>query len=292
MLFNPLSGGARRDAEVERLGSALRADGHDVVVVRVGDGSGPGLRDALRGSAALVIVGGDGTLHHAIADASRAGVPVYHWPAGTENLFARHFGMKASETALRRALASGETRSIDYGDADGRPFALMCSVGPDAAVAHRLHRERTGSISRLTYLQHVLRELREKPPRLRVWVDGQLAVDGIRGMCIVANCREYGARFDPAPLACVDDGVLDVVFMPAETSVGVLGWLLKARTGRHRRDGRLVHRTGREVVIANAGEAPAWVQCDGEATGSLAPGTGGESAVQIVVRERGLNVLG
>ena len=291
LLYNPRSGGSRREAEVGRLRAALAGDAHEIVLVRAGAPEGPTLRDALHDAGALVIVGGDGTVHHALPDAARTGVPIYHWPTGTENLFARHFGTARSETALRRSLAAARVEAIDLGDVDGRLFALMCSVGPDAAVAHRLNRERKGSISRATYLPHICRELRERPPALKVWVDGVQHVDGRRGMCVVANAAEYGARLGPAINASMSDGLLDMVFLPAETSLGSLWWLLRARLGRHLRDPRLIYRTGRDVVIANAGEAPAFVQCDGEAAATLAPGSGAESALQIVVRERAARVL-
>ena len=288
LLFNPRSGGAARRSEVEGLGASLRAGGHEVELAEVG---GPPLLDLLRGAGLLVVAGGDGTLHHSLNAASRAGVPVYHWPLGTENLFARQFGMTRSATALARAIDAGRVVEVDLGACDDRPFAIMCSVGPDAAVIHRMHATRKGSIRRTTYLGPIWRELAEPPARLRVWVDGDLAVDGQRGMVVVANGCNYGFGFNPAAMAAMDDGLLDCVFLPADSAWGALWWLCKARVGRHVRDPRLVYRTGREIVVANAGDAPALAQCDGEATGTLACGGGAGCAVQLVVRQRALKVL-
>lgn len=288
LLFNPRSGGSARRVEVEKIAGMLRADSHEVDLTHAGDGP---LLDLLRGAGLLVVAGGDGTLHHALHAASRAGVPVYHLPLGTENLFARQFGMTRAGVHLQRAIAAGRTVEVDLGEADGRPFAIMCSVGPDAAVVHRLHATRTGPINRATYLGPILRELAAPPPKLRVWVDGELSVDGRRGMVVVANGRNYGFGFNPAAMASMDDGLLDTVFFPAESALGALWWLWRAKLRRHVRDPRLVYRTGREVVIANAGESPAYAQCDGEATGTLASGSGAECAVQIVVKQRALKVL-
>jgi len=292
VLFNPRSGGTQRDAEVDRLTRALGADGHAVRVVRAGAPDGPPLLDVLKGAGALVVVGGDGTVHYALGAAARAGVPLYHWPTGTENLLAREFGMERSEAALRRAIAGGRVLGVDCGDADGRLFALMCSVGPDAAVVHSLTGVRRGTITRWAYVPHVWKVLRRPPAVLRVWVDGELVVDGVPGMCVVANSRQYGAGMGPAKRASMTDGLLDTVFLPAASTMGSLWWMLRARLGLHERDPRLVYRTGREVVVANAGAAPACVQCDGEATGELSPGGGPDGAVQVVVRERALRVLG
>ena len=99
VLRNSFAGRGRGRAKADRLLTALREAGHDPVVLDVRRADGTSFNDeldeALRGAAALIIAGGDGTLHHSAPAAMRAGVPVYHFPLGTENLFARQFRMNA-----------------------------------------------------------------------------------------------------------------------------------------------------------------------------------------------------
>ncbi|QKK09344.1 MAG: hypothetical protein HND58_15050 [Planctomycetota bacterium] len=55
----------------------------------------------------MVAVGGDGTVYHALPQLLRSKTPVYHAPAGNENLFAREFGMTANPATLLGALKRG-----------------------------------------------------------------------------------------------------------------------------------------------------------------------------------------
>src|SRR5204863_2401502 len=91
---------------------ALRSAGHNVAEAAVGDPAG-WLGSVLAGAGALVVAGGDGTVHRAARDAIAANVPIYQIPCGNENLFARQFGMTRSIDALLGALEQGRVVRID-----------------------------------------------------------------------------------------------------------------------------------------------------------------------------------
>lgn len=244
------------------------------------------------GAGALVVAGGDGTLHHALEEAVRMAVPVYHVPMGTENLFARQFGMSRKEHMLRRVLGEPRTVKVDVGDCNGRLFALMCSVGPDAAVIHRLSAGRRGSISRWSYLPPMLKELGRPPARVWAALDGETVVDGLRGVLVVANSRQYALRTDPAINASMTDGLLDLVFLPVEGSWRAMLWLVRSRLGIHLGAKGCVYATGRHVRVETDDEGPPeFVQVDGEAFGTLGSGPGAVGALEITVRPGALRVL-
>jgi diacylglycerol kinase family enzyme len=233
IVHNPISGRGQAAGIAREYASALRADGHDVTVLAVE--AGAALREALEDTTILVVVGGDGTLHGVLPHAIATGAPVYHVPTGTENLFAREFGMSRDLARVRRALAGGHVRRIDVGECGGRPFAIMASGGPDASVMHRMARRRTGPITYLSYVPHVAAELREpRLPALTIECDGQRLVQDGHGMVVVANLRAYALRVDPACDAKSDDGRLDVVFFPARRAVELLWWEARSRFGLHR----------------------------------------------------------
>jgi len=308
LLANMRSGRGLGPETARTLVAALRADGHEVVELAVGE-SHARLAEELAGAGALLLAGGDGTVHKTLAEVEAANVPVYHVPCGNENLFAREFGMTREVETVRRAIAGGRVERLDVGIVreaigDGHaefPFLLMCGVGPDAGVIERLTALRTDATGHLAYLEPVAREiLSPRLPLLTVDVDGNRVVDERRGMLVVANCRQYGFRLDPAERASMTDGLLDVVFLPCRTSLGALWWCLRLRTGwrgagRGYWQGRevMVH-AGRGAVFQLDGDAPRWQLAHGPAQtrrthlpGSAADGL----SLRITVRPGALPAL-
>jgi len=180
---------------------------------------------------------------------------------------------------LRRALAAHRVVRVDVGRVEaaggggGELFLIMCSLGPDASVIHRLAGARTRALGHLAYVEPMIRELIAPSfPRVRVRVDGCVIVDGRTGMLVVANSRRYALGIDPAARASMSDGVLDVVFLPCRGRRAALAWLVWSRLGRHTGHERLVYEQGREVQIEGL-DGEVLYQVDGEA-GGAGPGRG------------------
>lgn len=258
-LVNPRSGRGRApDIAREFELAALRA-GHRVEHASLAEPGVPA------GCEALVVFGGDGSLNRALPLAMATGAPVYHVPMGTESLFAREFGMTRSPGLLLSALQRGEMARVDLGEFNGRPFALMASFGPDAAVVARVASSRRGPISHLAYIGPVLREfLLGRCPAFNLRADGREILRGEPGMLVVANCRRYGAHAGPARRARMDDGLLDVVFLPGEQAVHPLMGLVAAKLRRPFDDSLGVYLTAERVEVRSP-LGPA--QIDGEAAG-------------------------
>ncbi len=310
VLINPMSGRGRGAAAGESAVRALSAAGHEVRALTIREWDE--FADAAEAADLAVIVGGDGTVHHSLElllreralDTGGAGRPapaapggagpaIYHVPTGTENLFAREFGMSRDPAALVSAAAQRHVRAIDIGRVRGWPFAIMVSVGPDASVIHRVNHAREGPITHASYALPVLTEaIRPALCRLRVTADGRTLVDGRRGMLVVANMRQYAMRIDPAVLARPDDALLDAVFFPAASTARLSLWLAMARLRLHanaaRRAPGLVYERAASIRVESL-DGPAPVQVDGEVGGVLEPGPAG--AIEIVVEAHAISVL-
>lgn len=260
LLTNPRSGRARSAGRVADLLTALLESGHQVVHAAPGESLEPKLVNA----AALIVAGGDGSMHHAAPVASRLGIPVLHYPLGTENLFAREFASRARPEECLATLNARNVRRVDMATVNGRPFIIMMSAGVDASVVHRVAAARVGGVSRLDYARRIASVLpRHVPPRFTVLADGKELANIEPGMLIVANCRQYAARLDPASEADMSDGLLDVVFVPAR---GVAALSLAAAAMALRIDLRDVGgRTARASRIHIRVLDAADVQLDGEA---------------------------
>ncbi len=278
VVANPRSGRGRAIALARAiLGSLERHNAHATLLE-----TGPHLPEALQRESpdALVVCGGDGTVHHLLQHARSAPAllpPIYHAPTGTENLFAREFGMwppVPPDEVARRVLRAA-SRSIDLGVAGERAFSLMMSVGFDASVVERVCAARTGRITRWSYARPILREaVRPTLARVRVSVDGRRIVDGNRGLLIIANVRQYAARLNPAGDADPSDGLLDVTFMAAGRASQVIRWSLLCWSRAQRGAVGCVMARAREIEIESL-EAEAPMQMDGEFAGRLMPGKPG-----------------
>lgn len=279
VLANSRSGRGRSAAIADRLTGALGEAGHHPVRLQPEPAPpGPVRTDPRFADAdAVVAVGGDGTVYHALPQLLRSKTPVYHAPAGNENLFAREFGMTANPATLLGALKRGPSAPVDLGTVNAheaaRPFAIMLSVGPDASVIHRLHADRSRASGHAMYLAPTLAECRDLTlPALSIRVDGRPVVTRERGFAIVANCRRYALGLDPARSADMRDGKLDVVFFPAASLARALLWMARCALGDPRDWAGTVVARGAEVRVAS--DVPAPWQVDGEPGGVLDPSSG------------------
>lgn len=288
ILINPNAGRGR----AARIGAAadrqLRSAGHETLIHTIG--RDPDLQpEDLGGADALVVVGGDGTVHHAADVAVESGVPIYHAASGNENLFAREFGMRPDPRAVLHALEHASRETIDRARCNGASFLIMCSVGPDASVIHRLTQARRKPTGHLAYTRPVIAEaFSPQIPRVRIEVDGKVIADYRRGVVVVANSRQYALRVDPCPGADVQDAMLDVAFLPCSTSLGAVVRLTQCRLRVQGRFGSVLGR-GERVRIEIEGEHPQ-CQLDGEAPISGSPALHA-SVLECRVEPRALPVL-
>jgi len=264
LLHNPVSGRGAGAAAAERLLPALVAAGHTVtcVATQVGDARA-WLPDDLHDAEALVVVGGDGTVRSIASAAVAAGVAVLQVPLGTENLLARGLQMRSTSESVIQTLEAGHVIEVDLAQANGSPMLLMASAGLDAEVVEYVTERRRTRVSKWLYVQGLLRCLaKHQPPVCALHVDGECVFERGQGWIVIANAPDYGGRLDPAPDAVLNDGLLDVVFMPGATSWSMLGWIARTRLNVHRSLSEVVTCRGSHVRVTF--EVPASWQMDGE----------------------------
>lgn len=231
-------------------------------------------RDAFRGAVTdpehirecrcQVAAGGDGTLSWVVNSQRQS--PVALFPLGSENLLARHLGIRRDAAAVEQTICDFRRRTIDLGRANGLYFSLIASAGFDSAVVRRLHASRLGNITRWDYVRAIAHCLaRFDYPEMAVQADDE--PEEFTGRHVfVFNSREYAMRIPICPTAVVDDRLLDLVVLRRPGKLNVLRYLCTIFTGRHYRLPDVVCRKVRKLRIRGAGLP---LECDGDPAGEL-----------------------
>lgn len=230
MLTNLKSGrgkAAQRASHLERL---LNERGHTVGVFGVTDLQSDergAVLDSIKDAHRVVVVGGDGTVHHQLADLSASETPMYHLGTGTANLICKEFGMsKLPDKALAQIELEIAPRKVDVPTANGLPFLIMVSLGIDASVIHRFEEFRSQKIGAgggyMAYCKPVFQEVfTPRPASCQVEYKTEAGSQAMsnQGVLVISNMSSYGGHLNPNPKARCDDGVLDAVSIPCSSSL-------------------------------------------------------------------------
>ena len=179
-----------------------------------------------------VVMSGDGLVGMVGGALAGTGVPLGIIPGGRGNDLARVLGIPDRPAGAVELLAAGTTREIDVGEANGRRFLGIASVGFDSE-ANRIANETRFIRGNLVYAFAALRALLAwKPARFTVRVgEENLRFTGYT--VAVANSKAYGGGMFIAPDAELDDGQFDVVMVGRVGKLRFLANLPKVFKGTH-----------------------------------------------------------
>jgi YegS/Rv2252/BmrU family lipid kinase len=172
-----------------------------------------------------VVVSGDGLLGAVGGAMAGTEVPLGLIPAGRGNDLARALGIPDDPAGAVAVLVAGHSRRIDVGEANGKRFLGIASVGFDSEC-NRLANETHWLHGNAVYAYSMPRTLIGwKPARFTIAVGEERK--RITGYFVaVANNSVYGGGMWIAPDAEIDDGEFDVV---AISEVGKLRFLAGLR---------------------------------------------------------------
>ncbi|MEX0993673.1 MAG: diacylglycerol kinase family protein [Solirubrobacterales bacterium] len=262
IIMNPTSAGGKPlrvlgdvEAELAQLGLP-----HRVIESRDIEHGGELAREAAAAGEVVVALGGDG-LVGALAGALRGEGVMGVLPAGRGNDFARALGIPGDVREACRVLATGVERALDLGEANGRPFACIASVGYDS-VANRIANQTRFMRGNLVYAYAAIRALASwKAATFTVTLDG--AEQSFRGYnVVVANSAYYGGGMKVAPSADPSDGLLDVIFVRDVPKRRFIANLPKVFSGKHVHSEEIVMHRARVIEIA--ADRPFDVYADGD----------------------------
>ena len=234
LLVNPSSAGGRTLKLLPRVEHALDARRVAFRVQRT-RGLEHGAEQALLAVEAgevPVVVSGDGLLGAVGGVLAGAETPLGIIPGGRGNDLARVLDIPADPEGAIEIILAGHSRRIDVGEANGRRFLGIVSVGFDSE-ANRLANETHFLRGNLVYAYAALRTLIGwKPARFTVAVgEERIRLSGYS--ISVANSSCFGGGMYIAPDAELDDGEFDVVAVGEVGKLRFLSNLPKVFKGTH-----------------------------------------------------------
>lgn len=227
---NPKAGRRSRHARVSEICRAILAAGYQVdVLTELSELQSMAAERARTGELrAVIAIGGDGTAS-VVRNHVPLEIPILPVPLGTENLLGRYVGQGVRPSNVVATLEQGVVVALDLGRAGGKYFLLMISIGFDAEVIRRLHEERRGNITRMSYIKPTLATVRSYTyPVLRLYCDDAMSVDGSPRNCrwlFGFNLPLYACGWQLTPDATSTDGLLDICAFERGSLAGVLRYL-------------------------------------------------------------------
>lgn len=210
----------------------------------------------------LVIVGGDGSVHHMLPNLIKRELPFFHLATGTSNLISKELKMPKDPEQAISWIEDGGVNKLDVPTIDGIPFLIMCSFGMDALVIHHFEGSRTRSGGFRNYVIPVFNTFfRPKGADVTLNIDGE-PNQSIRGMNItIANMRSFALGINPCNKADPTDAQLDLLALTNRNSIT---WSLATWTSMLRLNPIGSQREQLKTLTITGGSVPTPVQVDGE----------------------------
>ncbi|MEM6551635.1 MAG: diacylglycerol kinase family protein [Planctomycetota bacterium] len=226
----------------------------------------------------VVSAGGDGSLSDVINGLHAAGtlpqLSLYHYPVGTENLFAAELAHvrhpRDAASAIAHAITHSRIRTIDLGQATATNgshlFHLMLSAGFDAEVVRRMDIWRTapanGRLRRVTKASYVPRSLaaltQYRYPTVQLTPHNRPTLTGAHAF--IFNLPRYGGGLKLGSAADYTDGQLDYLVLTRPGLLSLIRYGLTVLLKRHLKSPHIQH--GRATQLTLQTHAP--IQLDGD----------------------------
>ena len=281
VVFNPIAGRRRREV-LDRVVAALEARGIDATLkatTQRGDAETFAREIDAQAFDALIAAGGDGTINEVVNGLSGKPLPLAIVPLGTANVMAAEIALPDDPERIAQTIASGKTKAIHLGEANGRLFVMMAGIGFDAHVVAQVGPRLKRVLGKAAYVLMTLKAMFRYPfRRYRIELDGVIHE---ATSAVIANGHYYGGRFVCAPEARLEDADLHVCLFERPGPLNAAryaAWLVLGRLNKLP-DVKVV--PARYIRVVDATDEP--VQGDGDILGHLPLSiTAGAASVNVL----------
>lgn len=280
-IVNPISGGKDKSWILAAVGKYLDGSLYrtEICQTECQGQAGEMARDS--DADIVVAVGGDGTVSevaHALVGSQKALGII---PCGSGDGLAFHLGLSRIPTLAVKTLNDACVTQIDVAFINERPFLCTAGMGLDANVSADFACSSRRGLPR--YISLAWDEWRNKDfDRYTIRSDNGESWSGNAVLVTVANANQWGNQARIAPMASLQDGLLDVVVVRPFNTLEIPGEAIRLMAGLADTSSHLLYFRGAGFHIERS--RPGALHLDGE------PLQEGES-FDIGVRKGALNVV-
>lgn len=220
----------------------------------------------------IVVSGGDGTVNE-VAKAlyeMKTDVPMAIFMTGTVNDFAHHLKLPRTAIDFVKMVNKDHRESVDIGMINGDIFVNIAAAGLFTSVAHVTKKEMKKYLGRSAYYLEGIANLTQlhKSYRLRITSEEFTTVDDYH-LFLVTNSSSVGGFDRMSPVAEIQDGYFDCMFIKKAHIVGQADVFMKILMGKHLDNKYVDYFKTKSVTIEQLGGEPLVVDIDGEFGGGL-----------------------
>ncbi|MDR7097471.1 MULTISPECIES: diacylglycerol/lipid kinase family protein [Hydrogenophaga] len=242
-VINAAAGSSAAHTKREVIESVLRAEGrcgdlHFCTPVQLAAMARESAQRALSTHAAVVAVGGDGTLNTVAQAAHAAGCAMGVVPQGTFNYFARTHGIPADPAAATRLLLRSEPAPVQVACINDRVFLVNASLGlyPDLLEDRETYKARFGRSRWVAFVAACATLLRAQR-RLRLHIEMGGGVRDVETLTLfVGNNRlqlqQFGAQPQDTLPGTPGHGSMAALMLRPIGTLSMIGLMLHGAMGR------------------------------------------------------------
>jgi len=208
----------------------------------------------------LLIFGGDGTYNEVVNGCFGREVKLGFIPAGSCNDFLRELGEWSGLDSFLDIIESDNTEIVDAGKVNNRIFLNNVGAGFDAQIIYDMNKRKLKG--NLGYVLMVFKNLFEFKCFHTKLISSEKNIDTNLLMLTVNNTTTYGGGFKIAPLAGIQDGILDVCLITAISKPKFIANFPKVYSGTHLEIDEVIYWKTKKVTVNLSRKLP--VQVDGE----------------------------
>jgi YegS/Rv2252/BmrU family lipid kinase len=169
-----------------------------------------------KGSEAIIIAGGDGTISSVVEALVATGIPVGLIPKGTVNAFAKALNIPTKIELACETILSGKTHLVDTATCNGKPMVVLTGIGLEAETIAQTDRKLKKHFGILAFIFAGIKELRQLKT-FEAWIETENETINSQVVAVtVANTAASTSLLAHGPDGVIiDDGLLEVtIFAP------------------------------------------------------------------------------
>ena len=258
--MNPISGGKDKSRIIKTIEKRLDRSRY-VFRILTTQRAGHGLELARESDADIVVaVGGDGTVSEVAKGLIGSNKALGIIPCGSGDGLALHLGISRTVATAVQTLNEGCIAAADVAWMNGQPFFCTAGFGLDAKVSMDFAKSSHRGLA--NYISLAWEEWKQHPGEEYTITTENETWKGKAIFLTVANANQWGNQARIAPMASLQDGLLDIIVVRPFQTIEIPDLATRLMTGYAHTSRRFLHFCSKQFHIHR--ETPGAVHYDGD----------------------------